>query len=95
VQSSLASYSVSRGEIGRLSAKYDQHILTGVNPKDLPVEGVDKIDPIINLKTATLGLIRFLRRLNLAATSNPARLRLTASGHCASVPQLSPRVYSV
>jgi putative ABC transport system substrate-binding protein len=52
VQSSLASYSVSRHEIGHLSAKYVQRILTGVNPKDLPVEGVDKIDLIINLKTA-------------------------------------------
>jgi len=29
-----------------------QRILTGVNPKDMPVEGVDKIDLIINLKTA-------------------------------------------
>ena len=53
MQSRLASYSVSRHEIGHLSAKYVQHILTGVYPKDLPVEGVDKIDLIINnLKTA-------------------------------------------
>ena len=43
---------MSRHEIGRLSAKYVQRILTGVKPKDLPVEGVDKIDLIINLKTA-------------------------------------------
>jgi hypothetical protein len=26
-----------------VSAKYVQRILTGVNPKELPVEGVDKI----------------------------------------------------
>jgi putative tryptophan/tyrosine transport system substrate-binding protein len=52
VKGGLASYSVSRHEIGRLSAKYVQRILTGVKPKDLPVEGVDKIDLIINLKTA-------------------------------------------
>ena len=39
-------------EVGRLSAKYVQRILTGVNPKDLPVEGIDKIELIINLKTA-------------------------------------------
>ncbi len=52
VNGGLASYSVSRHEIGRLSAKYVQRILTGVKPKDLPVEGVDKIDLIINLKTA-------------------------------------------
>ena len=52
VKGGLASYSVSRHEIGRLSAKYVQRILTGVKPKDLPVEGVDKIDLIINLKAA-------------------------------------------
>ena len=54
----LVSYSVSRHEVGRLSAKYVQRILTGVNPKDLPVEGIDKIELIINLKTARqIGLI--------------------------------------
>ena len=39
-------------EIGRVSAKYVQRILAGVKPKDLPVEGVDKIALVINLKTA-------------------------------------------
>jgi putative ABC transport system substrate-binding protein len=48
----LASYNVSHHEVGRLSAKYVQRILAGVKPKDLPVEGVDKIELIINLKTA-------------------------------------------
>ena len=48
----LASYGVSYHEVGRVSAKYVQRIITGVNPKDLPVEGVDKIDLVINLKTA-------------------------------------------
>jgi len=52
VKGGLASYSVSRQEIGRVSAKYVKRILTGVKPKDLPVEGVDKIDLVINLKTA-------------------------------------------
>jgi putative ABC transport system substrate-binding protein len=52
VKGGLASYSVSRQEIGRLSAKYVQRILTGVKPQDLPVEGVDKISLVINLKTA-------------------------------------------
>jgi len=52
IMGGLASYSVSRDEVGRVSAKYVQRILTGVKPKDLPVEGVDKIDLIINLKTA-------------------------------------------
>ena len=39
-------------EVGRLSAKYVQRILAGVKPKDLPVQQVDKIDLVINLKTA-------------------------------------------
>ena len=52
VKGGMASYSPSRHEVGRLSAKYVQRILTGVNPKDLPVEGIDKIEFVINLKTA-------------------------------------------
>ena len=52
IKGGLASYSVSHHEVGRLSAKYVQRILTGVKPKDLPVEGVDKIALIINLKAA-------------------------------------------
>jgi putative ABC transport system substrate-binding protein len=48
----LASYNVNLHEVGRVSAKYVQRILTGVKPQDLPVEGVDKISLIINLKTA-------------------------------------------
>ena len=48
----LASYAVSFHEVGRVSAKYVQRILTGVKPQDLPVEGIDKIDLVINLKTA-------------------------------------------
>jgi putative ABC transport system substrate-binding protein len=43
---------VSFHEVGRLSAKYVQRVLTGVKPRDLPVQGVDKIELIINLKTA-------------------------------------------
>ncbi|MGH7798856.1 MAG: ABC transporter substrate-binding protein [Candidatus Binatia bacterium] len=52
IKGGLASYSVSRHEVGRLSAKYVQRILAGVKPKDLPVEGVEKIELVINLKTA-------------------------------------------
>jgi putative ABC transport system substrate-binding protein len=52
IKGGLASYAVSFQEMGRLSAKYVQRILTGVKPQDLPVEGVDKIALVINLKTA-------------------------------------------
>jgi putative ABC transport system substrate-binding protein len=48
----LASYSVSFHEMGRLSAKYVQRIFAGIKPKDLPVEGVDNLELVINLKTA-------------------------------------------
>ena len=52
IKGGLASYSVSRHEVGRVSAKYVQRILAGAKPKDLPVQGVDKIDLAINLETA-------------------------------------------
>jgi putative ABC transport system substrate-binding protein len=52
IKGGLASYSVNFHEVGRLSAKYLQRILTGVRPQDLPVEGIDKIALVLNLKTA-------------------------------------------
>ncbi|MGH7773571.1 MAG: ABC transporter substrate-binding protein [Candidatus Binatia bacterium] len=53
----LASYGQNFHEIGRLSAKYIQKVLTGSQPRDLRVETVDKFELIINLKTAkALGL---------------------------------------
>jgi putative ABC transport system substrate-binding protein len=48
----LASYGVSYHEVGRLSAKYIQRILTGTRPPDLAVETVGKIDLVLNLRTA-------------------------------------------
>ena len=56
-QGGLASYGLSFREIGRLSAKYIARILTGTRPQDLPVERADRLDLVINLKTArALGL---------------------------------------
>jgi len=52
VKGGLVSYSVSLHEVGRLSAMYVQGILAGVKPKDLPLQGIDKIELVINLKTA-------------------------------------------
>ncbi len=53
----LASYGVSYYAMGRLSAKYVQRVLLGANPGELPVEQVDKLYFVINLKTAkALGL---------------------------------------
>jgi putative ABC transport system substrate-binding protein len=53
----LASYGVSFYTIGQLSAKHVQRVLMGANPGDLPVEQLDRLHFVINLKTAkSLGL---------------------------------------
>jgi len=57
VQGGLASYGVSYEALGRLAARYVQRILLGTTPGDLPVEQVDRLYFVINLKTAkALGL---------------------------------------
>jgi putative ABC transport system substrate-binding protein len=48
----LASYGQNFHEVGRLSAKYVQKIMTGAHPQDLRIETADKFELIINLKTA-------------------------------------------
>jgi putative tryptophan/tyrosine transport system substrate-binding protein len=53
----LASYGQSYYEMGRLSAKYVQKVLSGTNPRDLRIETFDDVELVINLKTAKeLGL---------------------------------------
>jgi putative ABC transport system substrate-binding protein len=53
----LAAYGESFYVIGRLSAKYIHRILQGANPGELPVEQVDRLHFVVNLKTAkALGL---------------------------------------
>jgi putative tryptophan/tyrosine transport system substrate-binding protein len=48
----LASYGQNYFEIGRLSAKYVQRVLSGTAPKDLKIETVDSVELAINLQTA-------------------------------------------
>ena len=48
----LVSYGVSYDAIGRLAAKYVHRVLLGAYPADLPVEGFDRFELVINLKTA-------------------------------------------
>ena len=48
----LASYGQSYYVTGRLLAKYVQRVLLGTRPGDLPIEQVDELRFIINLKTA-------------------------------------------
>jgi putative ABC transport system substrate-binding protein len=56
-QGALASYGVNYHEIGRLSAKHVQRVLAGAHPRDLPIENIDRLELILNLRTARdLGL---------------------------------------
>jgi putative ABC transport system substrate-binding protein len=53
----LASYGQNYYEVGWLSAKYVQRVLSGTHPKDLKIETIDKVELAINLQTAKqLGL---------------------------------------
>ena len=53
----LASYGTSLYAIGRLAATHVKRVLVGADPGNLPVEQVDKLQFVINLKTAkVLGL---------------------------------------
>lgn len=53
----LASYGENYHSLGRLSAKHVQRVLLGANPGDLPIEQLDRLHLVINLKNAkTLGL---------------------------------------
>jgi putative ABC transport system substrate-binding protein len=53
----LAAYGESYYKMGRLSAKHVQRVLLGADPGDLPIEQVDTVQFVINLKTAkALGL---------------------------------------
>ena len=53
----FASYGQNFYEIGWISAKYVQRVLAGTHPKELKIETIDKVDLVINLKTAReLGL---------------------------------------
>ena len=53
----LAGYGVNYYEVGRLSAKHVRRVLAGTNPRDLPVESVDRVQLVLNLRVAReLGL---------------------------------------
>ncbi len=51
-QGALVAYGVSYYEVGKLSARYVQRILTGSSPQELPVESFSKVGLAVNLKTA-------------------------------------------
>ncbi|HWZ72883.1 MAG TPA: ABC transporter substrate-binding protein [Casimicrobiaceae bacterium] len=53
-QGALVGYGVSYREVGRLSAKYVQRVLTGTSPQNLPVESLTRVALAVNLETARL-----------------------------------------
>jgi putative ABC transport system substrate-binding protein len=56
-QGALASYGESYYTIGRFSAKYVQQVLKGADPGNMPIEQLDRLHFVVNLKTAkALGL---------------------------------------
>jgi len=52
VRGALAAYGLSYYASGRILAKYVQRVLQGARPGDLPIEQQDRLDFIINLRTA-------------------------------------------
>ena len=57
VTGALAGMGENYYSIGRLSAKHVQRVLLGANPGDLPIEQLDHLNFVINLRTAqSLGL---------------------------------------
>ncbi len=48
----LAAYGQNYREIGWVSAKYVQQVLTGASPKDMKIETVDSVEFAVNLQTA-------------------------------------------
>lgn len=54
----LASYGLSYYAIGRQLSKTVEHLLKGARPAELPVEQVDRVEFVVNLKTAkALGIV--------------------------------------
>lgn len=51
-QGALVGYGVSFRETGLTSARYVHRILTGVSPKDLPIESLSRVQLAVNLDTA-------------------------------------------
>jgi putative ABC transport system substrate-binding protein len=51
-EGALVSYGVNYYEVGRLSSKYVQRVLTGTKPRDLPVESISRFVTAVNLRTA-------------------------------------------
>jgi putative tryptophan/tyrosine transport system substrate-binding protein len=52
VQGALAGYGVDFIDVGHLSAKYVQRVLTGTSPENLPIESFSRYGLGVNLKTA-------------------------------------------
>lgn len=67
-QGALAGYGVSFRDIGRLSSRYVQKVLTGTNPRDLPVESVSRVELALNINTAREIGVTIPQAVRLSAT---------------------------
>ena len=67
-QGALAGYGVSFRDIGRQSSRYVQKVLTGTNPRDLPVESVSRVELGLNLSTAREIGVTIPQAVRLSAT---------------------------
>jgi putative ABC transport system substrate-binding protein len=52
VDGGLASYGVSYYSVGKLAASYIRQILQGAHPADLPVERSERLELVVNARTA-------------------------------------------
>jgi len=67
VHGGLVSYGSDYHAQGVQAARLVAKILRGARPQDLPVEGADKIDLAVNLKTASLLGLTVPRKVLLRA----------------------------
>jgi putative ABC transport system substrate-binding protein len=63
----LGSYGQNFRQVGRMSAKFVQRVLTGTPPRDMPVESYDHIELALNLRTAREIGLTIPRSLRLRA----------------------------
>ena len=67
-QGALAGYGISFHETGLTSARYVHKILTGVSPKDLPVESLSRVQLAVNMNTARAIGVTISQAVRLSAS---------------------------
>jgi putative tryptophan/tyrosine transport system substrate-binding protein len=52
LEGGLASYGADYRGVGRLAASYVYRVLHGTNPRDLPIANIDRLELVVNARTA-------------------------------------------